>query len=73
MNDTCDQTKSTPDISADDIQPIAENKLTTNDNNPLSAITLDEMDIDDIPIQFRVCFISITINNKILFYLERFK
>jgi len=28
----------------------------TTNTNPPSAITIAEMDIDDLPIQFRVCF-----------------
>lgn len=40
----------------DDIQTVVGESPTTS-TNPPSTITIAEMDVDDIPIRFRVCII----------------
>jgi hypothetical protein len=39
--------------------PTAADESPINNTNPPSTITIAEMDIDDMPIQFRVCFLLV--------------
>ncbi|CAF4897012.1 unnamed protein product, partial [Rotaria sp. Silwood2] len=41
-----------------EIQPIA-GELSATTTNPPSAITIPDLDTDEMPIRFRVCFIFI--------------
>ncbi|CAF4761851.1 unnamed protein product, partial [Rotaria sp. Silwood2] len=58
LNDDLSSKNSINNETIYEIQPIASESSATT-TNPPSAITLADLDTDEMPIRFRICFIFI--------------